>query len=40
LGHNTENGKLMFVYQALEAFEIWHNIKPQVNNEVLEFLDK
>ena len=24
LGHNTENGKLMFIYQAHLAFNIWH----------------
>ena len=39
LGHKTENGKMMFVYQASAAFEIWHNVKPNINNEVLELLD-
>ena len=38
LGHRTENGKLMFVYQAFEAFKLWHEIKPSVNNEVLNLL--
>ena len=39
LGNKTENGKLMFVSQALMAFNIWHGIKPQINNEVIELLD-
>ena len=39
LGHKTENGKMMFVYQASAAFEIWHNVRPNINNEVLELLD-
>ncbi len=39
LGNKTENGKLMFVYQAFEAFKIWHGIEPQINNEVLEILN-
>jgi shikimate dehydrogenase len=24
LGNKTLNGKLMFIYQALSAFKIWH----------------
>ena len=39
LGNKTENGKLMFVYQASEAFKLWHGLEPQVNNETLEFLN-
>ena len=38
LGNKTENGKLMFVYQALEAFKLWHGIEPSINNETLEML--
>ena len=38
-GNKIENGKLMFVYQAQKAFEIWHNIKPEVNKEVKDLLD-
>ncbi len=40
LGHKIENGKMMFIYQALAAFEIWHNIKPQIDNEVIELLNR
>jgi len=39
LGNKTENGRLMFVYQACEAFKLWHGIEPQINNEVLEILN-
>ena len=39
LGNQVENGKLMFVYQAFEAFKLWHNIEPSVNNEVLALLN-
>ena len=39
LGNKIENGKLMFVYQALAAFKIWHGIEPHVNSETLEILN-
>ncbi len=39
LGNKAENGKLMFVYQAFEAFKIWHNIKPETNSKILKLLD-
>ena len=40
LGNIVINGKLMFVYQALLAFNIWHKLKPNVDEEVLKLLDK
>ena len=39
LGNKTENGKLMFIYQAFEAFKLWHGIEPQINSEVLKILN-
>ena len=39
LGNLSENGKLMFIYQALESFKLWHGVKPKINNEILELLD-
>ena len=39
LGNITENGKLMFIYQAIAAFKIWHGIKPAINNETIELLN-
>ena len=29
----------MFIYQAQKAFEIWNNVKPDINDEVLNLLD-
>tara|TARA_X000000368_G_C22941604_1_gene672417 strand:- start:260 stop:1054 length:795 start_codon:yes stop_codon:yes gene_type:complete len=40
LGNKILNGKLMFIYQALSAFNIWHGLKPEVNENVIKFLDK
>ena len=39
LGNKTENGKFMFIYQALAAFKIWHGIEPKINGEVIKILD-
>ena len=39
LGYKTENGKTMFVYQALEAFKLWHSIEPKVNTDTFKLLD-
>ena len=39
LGNKTENGKKMFLHQAAEAFKIWHNIQPEINEEVSKLLD-
>tara|TARA_B100000941_G_C28468256_1_gene534886 strand:+ start:318 stop:1139 length:822 start_codon:yes stop_codon:yes gene_type:complete len=38
-GNKTENGKKMFVYQAAQAFKIWHDIQPEINDEVNKLLD-
>ena len=39
LGNQIENGKLMFIYQACEAFRLWHGIEPQVNKETFKILE-
>ena len=39
LGNMTENGKKMFVYQALEAFKLWHKVEPKVNEDTFKLLD-
>jgi len=39
LGNKTENGKLMFIYQAFTAFKVWHKIEPEIDNEVIKLLD-
>ena len=38
-GAHTENGKMMFVYQAQKAFFTWHNILPEVDDETLNLLN-
>ena len=39
LGNRIENGKLMFIYQAFEAFKLWHGIEPRINSDTLEILN-
>ena len=39
MGNITLNGKLMFIYQALSAFNIWHGIEPNVNEDVIKLID-
>ena len=38
-GNIIENGKMMFAYQAQKAFELWNNLKPEINEQVLNLLD-
>ena len=38
LGNKTENGGTMFIYQASEAFKLWHGIEPEVNFETFKLL--
>jgi shikimate dehydrogenase len=40
LGHRVENGKMMFVYQAHQAFTLWHKIMPNIDNETIKLLDQ
>tara|TARA_Y100000768_G_scaffold113311_1_gene83509 strand:- start:1216 stop:2010 length:795 start_codon:yes stop_codon:yes gene_type:complete len=37
-GHKAENGKLMFIYQAFEAFRLWHKVEPKITEETLKLL--
>ena len=39
LGHEIENGKMMFIYQACASFEKWHNIRPQIDAKTVKLLD-
>ena len=39
LGNRIENGKLMFIYQAFAAFNVWHGIQPEINNDIVKLLD-
>jgi len=38
-GNQIENGKMMFIYQAHQAFTIWHKILPEVDDETIKLLD-
>jgi shikimate dehydrogenase len=40
LGNKTLNGKLMFIYQALSAFKIWHGQTPKIDENVIKLLDR
>ena len=40
LGCQVCNGKMMFIYQAFEAFKLWHKVKPEVNEDLKKFLDQ
>ena len=40
LGNKTLNGKLMFIYQALSAFNIWHGLRPNVDKKIIKLLDR
>jgi len=39
-GNQIENGKMMFLYQAHQAFTVWHKIMPNIDSETISFLDK
>ena len=39
LGNKAENGIRMFIYQAQLSFKIWHNIVPEVNNHIINYLE-
>ena len=38
-GHRVENGKMMFIYQAHQAFTIWNKIMPVIDEETIKLLD-
>ena len=38
-GNRTENGKMMFIYQAHQAFTIWHKLMALINDKTIKLLD-
>jgi shikimate dehydrogenase len=38
-GHQIENGKMMFIYQAHQAFTIWHKIIVNVDDKTIKLLN-
>ena len=39
LGNKTENGKMMFIYQAHQAFTIWHKLMPKIDEDVKKLIE-
>ena len=39
LGNRTENGKMMFIYQAHQSFTIWNKIMPEIDDETIKLLE-
>jgi shikimate dehydrogenase len=39
LGHQTENGKMMFIYQAHQTFSIWHKIILNIDDKTINLLN-
>ena len=39
-GNIAVNGQKMFLNQAMLAFNLWTNIKPEIDNNVIKLLDK
>ncbi len=38
-GNSTMNGQRMFLNQAIYAFNLWTNIKPEIDDEAIKLLD-
>ena len=37
-GNKTENGKMMFIYQAHQSFALWNKVLPKIDDETIEIL--
>ena len=37
-GNKTENGKMMFIYQAHQSFTIWNKVMPKIDDEVIKLI--
>ena len=37
-GNKTENGRMMFVYQAHQSFALWNGVLPKIDEETIEIL--
>ena len=38
-GNRTENGKMMFIYQAHQAFTIWNKLMPEIDDKVIKLVE-
>jgi len=39
IGSKIENGKMMFIYQAHQAFTLWHKIMPKIDDETIKLIE-
>ena len=37
-GNKTENGKMMFIYQAHQSFALWNRLLPKIDEETIKIL--
>ena len=37
-GNKTENGRMMFIYQAHQSFALWNKVLPRIDEETIEIL--
>ncbi len=37
-GNKTENGKMMFIYQAHQSFTIWNKVMPKLDDETIKLI--
>ena len=37
-GNKTENGRMMFIYQAHQSFALWNKVLPKIDKETIEIL--
>ena len=37
-GNKTENGKMMFVYQAHQSFALWNKVLPKIDEDTIKIL--
>ena len=37
-GNKTENGKMMFIYQAHQSFTIWNKVMPKIDDETVKLI--
>ena len=38
-GNYIKNGKMMFLLQAKQAFKLWTNVDPEIDEEILKIVD-
>ena len=37
-GYKTENGRMMFIYQAHQSFALWNKLLPKIDEETIEIV--